>query len=84
MGVELLDGLFYESVRMTDKLAKKCQLEVSLKQGNLLTEEWSGSDFVYMSNPFEYDMLEKVGVIASLMKVGSWFVTLFKPLPVSE
>ena len=28
MGVELLDGLYYESVRMTDILTKKCQLEV--------------------------------------------------------
>ena len=55
-----------------------------MKQGNLLSEEWSGSDFVYMANPFEYDMLEKVATIASLMKVGSWFVTLFKPLPESE
>ena len=43
------------------------------------------SDFVFLNNNFEgAGLIEQIGERAKLMKLGSWFVTLFKPLPVDE
>lgn len=89
-GIELLDGLYYQSIRQKDKYLKQTgdtNQDIKLLQGNFLEESyewWSQSDFVYMNNVFEDDLIARIGVIASSMKPGSWFVTTFKPLPADE
>lgn len=46
---------------------------------------WASSDFIYMNNIFEGPgLIEKIGERATNMKPGSWFVTLFKPMPADE
>ena len=84
-GVELLDGLFYESLRIKDKYVKSSgdATPIELVQGNYLELDWwTNTDFIYMNSIFEgTELLESIGKLASNMKPGSWFVSSFKPLP---
>ena len=44
---------------------------------------WVESDFIYMNNIFEgAGLIERIAELASTMKAGTWFVTLFKAMPV--
>ena len=84
-GVELLDGLFYESLRLKDKYVKQTgdATPIELAQGDFLQLDWwTNTDFIYMNNIFEgSELIGKIAELAANMKAGSWFVTLFKPLP---
>ena len=88
-GIELLDGLYYESIRIKDKYVKitaDTTTHFNIVQGNFLDEQndwWLQSDFIYMNNIFDGEaLIDQIGQKASAMKQGSWFVTLFKPMPV--
>ena len=82
-GVELLPGLFFESVKLRDTfLQRNTAPEFELIEGDFLEQtQWVGADLVYMNSVFDGGfLLEQISEEAAKMKVGAWFLTTFKPL----
>ena len=75
------------SLRLREKYLKSTTEPVPIEviQGDFLNEDWwSDSDFVLMNSQFNDDLMQQISEKATNLKVGSWFVSMFKPLPVSE
>ena len=88
-GVELLPGLFYESVKLRDTYTQSQQDTTTifeLIEGDFLENtQWTTADLVYMNSVFDGGfLLEQISEEASKMKVGAWFLTTFKPLLLNE
>lgn len=90
IGVEILENLYCKSLEMKEvfqaavtnnRLASHTKFEV-YKNDFLEFDWWSEADLV-LANSTCYDMclMRKIAEKASLMKKGSWMITLTKKLP---
>lgn len=55
-------------------------------QGDLLNYDWWSETDIVLANStcFEFNLMLKIAEKASLMKIGSWMITLTKKLPTAD
>lgn len=94
IGVELLENLHKKSVEMKEVYEGYCQKnrpgqtvpKFEVFQGDILEFDWwTTSDLVLANSTcFDLSLMLKIAEKASLMKKGSWMITLTKKLPTAD
>jgi hypothetical protein len=93
IGVELLESLYNKSVELKsvyDTAARSEELTGTPKfevfHDDLLQYDWWTDADIVLANStcFEYTLMLKIAEKASLMKKGSWMITLTKKLPTAD
>jgi len=93
VGIELLEDLYAESVKMKaiyDAVKMPSQSHFDVYMGDILQEEvngfdWSTADLILMNSAcFDQPMIERITIKANKMKIGSWFLTLQRKLHTSN
>jgi hypothetical protein len=81
-GIEILESLYKKSLEL-GQVYKNAYAKYEMRQGDFLENNWWTEADVVLANSTCYDMalMRRIGEKASLMRKGSWMISLTKKLP---
>ncbi len=95
IGVELLESLYSKSVEMkvlyddhikTNPSKQENATSFEVIHGDLLEFDWWNQADLVLANStcFDFSLMKLIATKASLMKPGSWMITMTKKLPTAD